>query len=148
MTLNVTGVETIEITDPNGVCENQRQKARGSPAPSDPLPNDPLDVLRKRLPSMPGTYVPMPRTLPGTPTINPIPLPSHPWRRPLEPTIYEHHPKEKWQVGLTGDPPGAVPNMPNTAATGDPTQSEKWDKNMRKDYDDRDKGNTTANYRG
>jgi len=123
-TLNVTGVETIEITDPNGVCENQRQQVPPSPA----APND-LDVLRKRLPSMPGTYVPMPRTLPGTPTpINPIPLPSHPWRRQVEPTIYEHHAKENWQVGLTGDPPGAVPNMPNTAATGNPTQAEKWGK--------------------
>lgn len=136
-TLNVTGVETIEITDPNGVCEKQRQKERG--APSDPLPNKP------------GTYVPMPRQLPpgipGGQPINPIPLPSHPWRRQVEPTIYEHHAKEKWQVGLTGDPPEAVPNMPNTAATGDPTQSEKWGKNMRSAHGNGDTEDTQK-YRG
>lgn len=128
MTLTVTGVETIEITDPNGVCENQqRQKARSVPNP------DPLDALRERLPATPGTRTP----------INPIPLPEiGPWRRQQRPATYEYDPlaKGKWQVGLTGDPSGVVPF--STAATGG--SGEKWGASMRKDYDDRDKGNRTA----
>jgi len=55
---------------------------------------------------------------------NPLSLPVS-VRRPLP---YDPHAKEKWQVGFTGDPPGAVPNLPNPAATGNPTQAEKWGK--------------------
>jgi len=141
MTLTVTGVETIEITDPNGVCENQqRQKARSAPDPS------PLDILKGRQPNPP--YVP----LPGIPApINPIPLPEiGTWRRQQGPATYEQlydpHAKEKWQVGLTGDPLGAVPFT--TAATGDPTQSEKLGKSMRSTYGNGDTKETQNNYRG
>lgn len=117
MTLTVTGVETIEITDPNGVCEKARDHLQH-------------DILRGR-PQVPTPTGPYPFPIPGTPPINPIPLPRiDEWRRRQEVT-YEHRydpdAKEKWQVGLTGDPPAGL----FTPTTGDPTQSEKWGRNMR-----------------
>jgi len=115
MTLHVTGVETIEVTDPQGVCNLPDQKQLPPPQTEPIPPNIP--------PSQPN-ILPYPPT-PGIPGIIDIPLaPLHPYTdRPLPATTRTWptlHPST-WQPGSTGDPPGAV----YQAADGD-----KWTKNM------------------
>lgn len=96
MTLTVTGIETIEITDPQGLIDAQ-------PKP----PSGRVDIL---IPGQP-TVVPVPSPTPGgtpyTPPfsgdpINPIPLPGHtPAERPSIPWSKWTHPGGgRWARGL------------------------------------------------
>jgi len=101
MKLPVTGIETIEITDPKGVCEKHQQAGQPSP----------IEVFRSHIPK---------------PVVPPAEIG---WSRHYDPNGVK-----KWQVGLTGDPPGTVTNMPYTGSTaGEPT-TEKWGKYQRKAY--------------
>jgi len=79
MTLTVTGIETIEITDPQGLIDAQKA---GPPLPEAvKRRRDDLDMTR--LPPKPTINQPAPLFPPpfrpgvGDPVINPIPLPGH-----------------------------------------------------------------------
>lgn len=113
MKLHVTGVETIEITDPQGVSNQPQQ---GIPiAPSKPSPMDILEDMIQQQPRVPAPQLPTPFG----------PTPTRPWGdRPGAPTIYKHEyrPEERFQRGFTGDPPEAV----FRTADGD-----KWARGMR-----------------
>lgn len=84
MILRVTGVETIEVTDPKGVCNLPDQKQLPPPQ-ADPLPPTPqipgiIDV--PSAPLHPYTDRPLPATTRTWPTLQP----------------------STWQSGFTGDP--------------------------------------------
>lgn len=114
MRLTVTGVETIEITDPQGLIEAQKPAKGAAPLPgpkpqpttipdmTKPRPPDPLFPPPFRDPTRPFTV--------GDPLVNPIPLPGH---TPAEP---KHLPWAQWGH-LTGD--GGLWTMGLRAATGD-----------------------------
>ncbi|MBA7610516.1 hypothetical protein ES703_17724 [subsurface metagenome] len=95
MKLHVTGVETIEITDPQGVS-NQ-------PQPNQPSPMEKFGDMYQWPPRLPAPQIPTP--------FSPRPTSINPWGdRPIAPSIYKHEddPKERWQRSFTGDPPAAV----------------------------------------
>ena len=98
MTLTVTGVEPIELTDPLDLCQPQ---PRSIPVPKKQIPT-PFG------PSGGGTTKPRVTPIPniGDP-INPIPLPRRPWTDEPGKWIRRYQPdyptptSEKWGRGLT-----------------------------------------------
>ena len=82
MTLTVTGIETIELTDPLDLCQK--------PVIPTPMPSGPWVTP----------------TIPNIGDVNPIPLPRRPWDTKWEHKMGKtilHAPdyKEKWGRGLT-----------------------------------------------
>ena len=106
MTLHVTGVETVEVTDPGGVCNlpDQKQLPPGAPPPNippfQPTPQIPGIIDMPPAPLHPYTDRPLPATTRTWPTLQP----------------------STWQSGFTGDPVDSV----YQAADGS-----KWGRNMR-----------------
>ena len=92
MKLNVSGIETIEVTDPKGLC-NQPVPQVGQPAPWQPAPTP---------------YAPQPA---GAPWITPMPytgapLPLHTeiWSKTLPRSVvprFDPDYNEKWERGIS-----------------------------------------------
>lgn len=104
MKLHVTGVETLEVTDPAGLSVQPQQQGipmpprTGQPAQPSAKPWDIFDDMIKRQPNIPQPQIPTP--------FSPTPLPSsHPtkWERKIGDV-------PEFQPHFTGDPPGAVIN--------------------------------------
>lgn len=137
MKLHVTGVETVEITDPQGVSNPPPQP--GIPmAPNQPSPMEKFGDMFQPQPRVPVPQIPTP--------FSPRPTPIKPWGdRPIAPTIYKHEyrPEERFQRSFTGDPPEAV----FRTADGD-----KWARGMnaalRAGEEDTGIGNGNKSYQG
>lgn len=105
MKLHVTGVETLEVTDPSGLSDLPQvtnfppPQRTGIPAQPAVKPWDIFDDMMKRQPNIPQPMIPTP--------ISPTTIPNHPF------TTGTGHPS-KWERKL-GDPPAFQPNF-----TGDP----------------------------
>lgn len=102
MKLNVTGVETVEITDPQGLSKEpaiqviRDNKRQGQPAQPAGVPWDINDIVPDRL--KPSPMIPSPDPF----------RPITPRGKPMSVFTLNEDRTKKWQSDYTGDPEGSV----------------------------------------